>query len=135
MIATLDSGLITLLAVLCLVVISVSMLRRAQQRPARSRELTREQLARLRDQREVKDSMDELLVQLEDFSRRINAQVDTRFAKLEALIRDADDRIAKLGRLGQRSGGSEAAKSGPGGAVGGGAADRSDEFEPGLSGW
>jgi hypothetical protein len=94
-----DSGFAYLLIVLCLVVLSVSMLRRSEQRRATSRDLTREQLARLRDQTRMRDTMEELLLQLEDVSRRINAQVDTKFAKLEAVVRDADNRIAQLERL------------------------------------
>jgi TolA-binding protein len=94
-----DNGLFLLLVVLCLVILSVSMLRRSQQRGATARELSREQLARLRDQRDVRASMDELLVQLEDLSRRINAQVDTRFLKLETVIQQADQRIARLEQL------------------------------------
>ena len=94
-----DSGFVYLLAVLCLVMLSVSVLRRSHQRRATSRDLTREQLARLRDQTHIRQSMEELLLQLEDVSRRINAQVDTRFMKLETVIRDADARIARLEQL------------------------------------
>lgn len=98
-----DSGFSYLLIVLCLVMLSVSMLRRTQQRRATARDLTREQLARLRDQSNIHQSMEELLLQIEDVSRRINAQVDTKFAKLETVVRDADDRIARLqGLLGRQ---------------------------------
>jgi len=94
-----QDALFPLLAVLCLVMLSVSMLRRSQARRATSRDLTREQLARLRDQKAIQGSMEELLLQLEEVSRRVSAQVDTRFMKLDALIRDADNRIAKLEQL------------------------------------
>ncbi len=96
----LDSGFAILLVVMCLVMLSVSMLRRSHQRRATTRDLTREQFARLRDQKEVRSSMDDLLVQLEEASRRINAQVDTRFAKLEAVIREADEKIVRLEQMG-----------------------------------
>ncbi len=89
-------GFTYLLIVLCLTMLSVSMLRRSQQRTANARDLTREQLARLKDQKHIQGAMEELLLQLEDVSRRVNAQVDTRFAKLEAVIRDADRRIEQL---------------------------------------
>lgn len=47
------------------------------------------------------------LVELEQVARQIHGQIDTRFAKLEMIIRDADERIAKLSRLaGKSSGGS-----------------------------
>ncbi len=98
-IATLDNGFFLLLAMLCLVMLSVAMLRRSQQRQATAREVTREHMARLRDQHNLRGSMDDLLVQLEEVARRVNAQVDTRFAKLEAVIHDADQRIARLERL------------------------------------
>lgn len=99
--AELDSGMYLLLAVLCLVMLSVSLWRRTRDRQTTARDVTRDQLARLRDQRELKVSMDELLVQLEEVSRRINAQVDTRFMKLESVVRDADERIARLEALTQ----------------------------------
>jgi len=47
----------------------------------------------------IKDDMQALLVELQDLSRKINAQIDTRFAKLEAAIADADRRIEALQRL------------------------------------
>ena len=43
--------------------------------------------------------LDALLVELQELSRRISAEIDTRFAKLEAAMRDADRRIAVLNRL------------------------------------
>lgn len=77
-------------------------LRRHQFRTTSARDVTRDQSARLRDQRGVQQAMDQLLLQLEELSRRINAQVDTKFLKLETVIRDADDRIARLeGLLGK----------------------------------
>lgn len=77
-------------------------LRRHQFRTTSARDVTRDQSARLRDQRGVQQAMDQLLLQLEELSRRINAQVDTKFLKLETVIRDADDRIVKLeGLLGK----------------------------------
>lgn len=72
------------------------ILRRQVNRAANARTISNDRIAKLRDQRELRGSMDELLVQLEQMAREINAQVDTRFAKLERAIRDADDRIARL---------------------------------------
>ena len=40
--------------------------------------------------------MEQLLVELERLSRDINAQIDTKFAKLERSIADADKRIPAL---------------------------------------
>lgn len=137
--AAIDSSLMMLLGAICLVLLAVSVLRRAQQRPATTRDLTREQLARLRDQREIRDSLDEILVQLEEVSRRVNAQLDTKFVRLETAIRDADQRIARLHALLHRAGdaadtgrparppGPDARAAGPPPAVG-----SPPEFEPAL---
>jgi hypothetical protein len=92
------NGMTMLLLVLCATVVMVLLLRRHQFRRTTGRDVVREQIARLRDQHRLHQSMDELLVQLEEASRRIGAQIDTKFAKLEAVIRDADDRIARLER-------------------------------------
>ena len=40
-----------------------------------------------------------LIGELQDLSRKISAEIDTRFGKLEAAIRDADRRIAVLNRM------------------------------------
>ena len=47
-------------------------------------------------QRSVEKQMDTLLVELSEMARQITAQLDTRAAKLDALIREADEKIAAL---------------------------------------
>lgn len=102
------SGMTTLLLVLCATVIMVVLLRRHQFRSTTRREMSRDHVARIRDQHKLRNSMDELLVELEEVSRRVGAQVDTKFAKLETVIRDADERIARLERvLGRPAGSAE----------------------------
>jgi hypothetical protein len=54
----------------------------------------------------LKREMEQLLVELNDFARDVNGQIDTRFAKLEKSIADADRRIAELRRLEGDAGGS-----------------------------
>ena len=100
--SSMPSGLwVPLLAFLGVALLLIQ-LRRHQFRTTSARDVTRDQSARLRDQRGVQQAMDQLLLQLEELSRRINAQVDTKFLKLETVIRDADDRIARLeGLLGK----------------------------------
>jgi len=51
--------------------------------------------ARANPQQDLHD----LIRELDDLSRQINARIDTRFAKLETVIRDADQRIAELTEL------------------------------------
>jgi hypothetical protein len=94
-----SNSMMMLVLVLAATVIMIMLLRRHQFRASTQRDLGREQLARIREQRGLRQSMDELLLQLEDVSRRVGAQVDTKFAKLETVIRDADERIDRLERI------------------------------------
>lgn len=82
-------------ALIALMLWSLSAYRKASAR-TNNRPSSRDQLAQMRDQREIRDSMDELLVRLEEFSRDINGQIDTKSAKLDQLIHDADMRLAEL---------------------------------------
>jgi hypothetical protein len=50
----------------------------------------------LAQQRSVEREMQNVLVELSEMARQITAQIDTRSARLEALIRQADERIAAL---------------------------------------
>lgn len=103
-----DNGMTTLLLVLCAIAIMVVLLRRHQSRDTTHRDTARSQINRVRDQQRLHSSMDELLVQLEEVSRRVAAQVETKFAKLEKVVRDADDRIARLEGVLRRAGGEAA---------------------------
>lgn len=53
----------------------------------------------LSQHKSVEREMQNLLVELADMSRQITAQIDTRAAKLDALIREADEKIAELRAL------------------------------------
>jgi hypothetical protein len=50
----------------------------------------------LAGQREVERQLTELIVELEKMARQMTAQIDTRAAKLELLIEEADARLAAL---------------------------------------
>jgi hypothetical protein len=50
----------------------------------------------LAQQRSVERQMQNVLVEMSEMARQITAQLDTRAAKLEALIREADEKIATL---------------------------------------
>jgi hypothetical protein len=54
----------------------------------------------LSQQRSVERSMQNLLVDLSEMARQISGQLDTRAAKLEALIREADEKIEQLRSVG-----------------------------------
>ena len=94
-----NNGMATVLLVLCATVIMIVLLRRHQFRKTTSRDMSRDHIARIRDQHKIRGSMEELLIQLEEVSRRVGAQVDTKFAMLEKVIRDADERIARLEQI------------------------------------
>jgi hypothetical protein len=51
-------------------------------------------------QRAVERDVSTLLVELSEMARQMTAQIDTRAAKLEALIQEADEKIAMLRSLG-----------------------------------
>jgi hypothetical protein len=60
--------------------------------------LTRQQSpSSLSSQRAVEREMSNLLVELSEMARQITGQLDTRAAKLELLIKEADEKIARLG--------------------------------------
>ncbi len=58
-------------------------------------------MGRLSQHRTVERQMESLLVELSEMTRQMSAQLDSRAAKLELLIRDADERIAQLRQLAQ----------------------------------
>ena len=55
----------------------------------------------LAQQRSVERQMQNLLVELSEMARQVTAGLDTRAAKLDALIREADEKIAQLASLQQ----------------------------------
>lgn len=82
-------------ALLAVSLVVLGTRRRVQNRDAQRAD-DRDRAAGDRHRAAARDDMQELMVQLEELSRRIGAQIDTRFAKLETVISDADDRIARL---------------------------------------
>jgi heme exporter protein D len=54
-------------------------------------------------QRSVEREMQNLLVELSEMARQITAQLDTRSAKLEALLQEADQKLAELRKLSSES--------------------------------
>jgi hypothetical protein len=54
-----------------------------------------------REQRSTSTARDveQVMLELDQLARQVHGKLDTRFAKLETIIRDADDRIDRLSRL------------------------------------
>jgi len=53
----------------------------------------------LAQQRAVERDIQTLMLELSDMARKVGAQLDARAARLEALIREADERLARLSAL------------------------------------
>ena len=47
----------------------------------------------------AQQTLDQTMLQLDDLSRQVHGQLDTKLARLEKLIRDADRRIERLARM------------------------------------
>lgn len=97
----LGKGQLALIVVIVAVSVTMAIAaRRHRTRHANSpRAYVREQVSQLSAGARVRDDFDALLAQAQDITRQMNAQLDTRFCKLERAIRDADERIARLDRL------------------------------------
>lgn len=72
-------------------------------RPSSKRTVSQAPGIPLRERAGISSDMRELLVELQELSRTINAQMDTKFARLESSVRSADRRIADLERLIRRA--------------------------------
>jgi len=83
--------------------LGVLLLVKSRQRVARSKahdKLSVQERVQMqfRDRNIYCDQMNELMAALADLSRQINGQIDTRLAKLEILLRQADEKIDALNR-------------------------------------
>ena len=74
---------------------------RRKMREARNSPKTyaREQISRIREERELGNQINLAMLELEKTAREVNAQIETKLVKLDTLIRHADARIDKLERL------------------------------------
>lgn len=73
--------------------------RRRVRRGGTTREEAQRQIPSLREQMDVRANLEKLLMDLQDLSRQINGHIDTRFCKLEVLLKDADEKIRRLEAL------------------------------------
>jgi len=96
---------------LIVVIVGVSLImlistrRRLMVRNSNSpRAYVREQIAQIKEERRVSQEVCAVLQELENLARQVNAQMDCRTAKLESLIRAADERIDRLTRLAEAAG-------------------------------
>ncbi len=89
-------------AILTIVMISTrNRTRRSIQTP---RHTARQQYANLTEHRKSLREVEDVMLELDKLAREVHGRLDTRFAKLEVVIHDADERIAKLERLARMTG-------------------------------
>jgi len=74
--------------------------RRRSDNPAAARQQAQARIASLRNQQSMRDDLERLLVELQDLSRQITNHIDTRFCKLQVLIKEADEKIRQLQAMG-----------------------------------
>jgi hypothetical protein len=77
-------------------VILILVRRRSRQDGLSPREQARQHRDQLQRRRGVEDDLRDIMLELQNVSRQVNAQLDNKFQRLEAVISDADQRIAAL---------------------------------------
>lgn len=88
--------LLLLAAVVLAGFLFMRMLRRSTPSEGTARQYRREIDTATSHGANIKGDMEHLLIELDKLSREISAQVDTKFARLEGVITEADRRIAAL---------------------------------------
>ncbi len=100
------------LVMLALAIVGITILmrgtfRRVTRVTSTPRIAARSKFAAMEKERKAQHDMEQVMIELDHLSRQIQGQLDTKFAKLETIIRDADNRIEKLARLIRTSDGSD----------------------------
>lgn len=92
-------GALMAFGVLVLIMIMVRMLKRNLSRNAPAQEGTpRERIERIRAEASARSPTESFQADAEELTRRLGAILDNKAARLELLIEEADDRLAKLDR-------------------------------------
>ncbi len=92
------------LAYILMIVIAVSLAiivtKRRIMRSQRSANIpARELYEQLKSENGAKRELEALMLELDELARQLMGRLDSRFAKLEATIKDADERIDRLNRM------------------------------------
>ena len=82
-----------------LIVLLGSTRRRVRRSQQSSEVSVRERYAELQHEGSASRDVESVMRELDQLSRQIHGRLDTKLAKLEAVIRDADERIDRLSRL------------------------------------
>lgn len=87
------------LAVVCLTIVMLSTRRRIRRSQVSSEGAVSKRYFEMKDRRAATRDVEQVMLELDQLSRQIHGRLDTKLVRLEAVIRDADERIAKLSRL------------------------------------
>ncbi len=108
-----------LVAVVGVLLLMRGITRRIKGKSALTAEEAERRIPSLKEQRDVRDHLQKLMVDLQELARQINGHIDTRFCKLEVLIKEADQKIRQLEKMGfgngisQLNGGKEVEQADP----------------------
>ncbi len=80
-------------------VVMISTRRRIRNSQRLPRTPTKQRYAELEKQARAGRSLEQVMLELDQLARQVHGRIDTQLAKLEAIIRNADQRIDKLSRL------------------------------------
>lgn len=80
-------------------VVLISTRRRIRNSQHIVRTPAKQRYAELEQQARAGRSLEQVMLELDQLSRQVHGRIDTQLAKLEAIIRNADQRIDKLSRL------------------------------------
>lgn len=92
-------------AILALTFVMISTRRRIRASRADQGPSARETYRRLSQETETKRDLEAVMLELDQLARHTMGRLDTKFAKLEVVVRDADERIQTLTRLLRTQGG------------------------------
>jgi len=80
---------------------------RKRRKRAKTEPTAREQLERMKQQQGMRDDLQSLMVEIEQLSKRLSSQLDSKTLHLEKLLSEAEQKIAELRRLREEANGPE----------------------------
>jgi hypothetical protein len=96
---TFETGLLAVAALLSAIFIGIRLARYAKERARRPHEKVHPSTAAVQERARLPEILGELVLEIDELSRRLTKQADEEAAKLQAAVRAADERIARLASL------------------------------------
>jgi len=87
------------LAIAGLSAVMISTHRRSRKSQRNSKPRARDRYARIEKEQGAKRDLEQVMLELDQLSRQIHGRIDTKLARLDIVIRDADQRIKQLSGL------------------------------------